>query len=213
MSDHNHDAFLRQRRNLVITSSILLVYVEAGIQLTRFNGVVISGEIHNELFLVDFMLVLIGYFMVRYFQSMQSKYQEFTHKWKTYVESKANGTVTSELFRKVNHEKHSAFGFGVKATKSEKEGVDVYVVHREDIQPYINSLDPSLFVYQGPHKDPGNQDEETTDVFRVNPRLITKFKIAGWLSISWRTSLLTEYYLPVIYSTCVIWWYMLIKLL
>lgn len=209
MSDHIKDAFLRQRRNLVITSSVLLVYVGAEVKLRIFNGVVVSGEVHNEQFLVSFMLVLIGYFLIRFFQCMQSQHGEFRIKWHEMVKSKSRRLVHLELIKHLNDESKNKVA--LKDAVISDRDLFVHIVDKGVMASAIEECNVKNFVLYDVYNDEGNNDGDI-DVVHIDKKKAIRFWIESWFSVSWRTALLTEYYLPVVYSIGVIWWYLILKI-
>ena len=211
MSDNNQEAFLRQRRNLVLISSVLLVYTGAEMKLTTFNGGVVSGHINNESFLLDFMLVLIGYFLIRFFQAMQSKYTEFTQEWRGAVKSRAKRLVCVELAKILGYGENSYVR--IKDVEIEGSKVLVHVIRVVAEEPPVGKFNPCLFSYEGEILSVDDGAPNKIDVIRINKNLARKYWVVSWFCISWRTELLTEYYLPVFYSAGVVWWYVFVKVI
>jgi len=206
MSDHVKDTFLRQRRNLVLTSSILLVYIGAEVKLRTFNGVVVSGEIHNEAFIVAFMLVLIGYFLIRFFQCMQSQHHEFRTKWHGMVENKGRMLLQNELMQHLNEEDKKKVAIN-KAVIRDRD-LFVHIVDKGVMSSAIEKCNINKFTLCDVYNDEGSNDGNI-NVVHIDKKKAIRFWIESWFSVSWRTALLTEYYLPVVYSVGVIWWYLI----
>lgn len=208
MSDHIKDTFLRQRRNLVVTSSVLLVYIGAEVKLRTFNGVVVSGEIHNEPFIVSFMLVLIGYFLIRFFQCMQSQHHEFRSKWHEMVKGKGRRLVHLELLKHLKDENQNNVAF--KNAVISGHDLFVHIVDKGVMASAIEKCNVKNFVLHDVYNDEGNNDGDI-DVVHIDKKKAVRFWVGSWFSVSWRTALLTEYYLPVVYSVGVIWWHVVLN--
>jgi len=209
MSDQFNDAFLRQRRNLVLTSSVLLVYIGAEVKLRTFNGVVVSGEVNNESFLVSFMLVLIGYFLIRFFQCMNSENTKFRHKWHESVKGKGTMLVQFELMDQLSEENKARIA--IKKVEAIGRDIFVHIVDKGIMSSAIKKSSDKKFVSCDAYRDDSGGDGDI-DVVHIDKAKAIRFWVTSWFSISWRTSLLTEYYLPVVYSVCVVWWYVTLNI-
>ena len=66
MSQNVDDAFIRQRRNLVVTSTFIAMYSIAELKINKLNFIFASGDINNPSSLHWFVFLICLYFLYRY---------------------------------------------------------------------------------------------------------------------------------------------------
>lgn len=174
-SDQMSDGFLRQRRNIMLSSCILIFIKFSEFQIKKVSLLGISFEnLGNPTAVYVTLWILFFYFLFRYYQYfMQEGFNKV--RWAAYQEQERRIKVIAQNAAKVINE---------KASYQPQQLVSIQK----------NSWEISVS-FDNAKNDDGELTKSTEEV-TLNSRKIFVAKLISWLIVCINSSVITDYILP-----------------
>jgi hypothetical protein len=180
------EATTRQRRNLMLTTSALILIFHAGMvfgdELKLFGA---SVKILNPNMLLNFLLIVHIYFLWRFYQYfyVDKAYTALKNQYKTALNNILDRVLMAHIF------------------KSLPKGVTT-IMGGSHTYTEVSRTDDRGGVYEVRVDYPGGRDDETLSDMVVVPKKIFRFKsLPVAIKFFFRGKIITDFYLPILLAS------------